>query len=102
MAPSAISRLGGDVDEMLREMNTNALSCDRRCSRILGNYFEQQRSGCICVISSVAGDRGRGSNYVYGSAKAALTAFYQRPARPASKASASQSSRSSPASSTRR
>ena len=32
-------------------------------------------SGCIVGISSVAGDRGRGSNYVYGSAKAGLTTF---------------------------
>ena len=31
--------------------------------------------GCIVGISSVAGDRGRGSNYVYGSAKAGFTAF---------------------------
>jgi len=30
---------------------------------------------CIIGISSVAGDRGRGSNYIYGSAKAGLTAF---------------------------
>lgn len=30
---------------------------------------------CIIGISSVAGDRGRGSNYVYGSAKAGFTAF---------------------------
>lgn len=33
------------------------------------------REGCIVGISSVAGDRGRGSNFVYGSAKAGLTAF---------------------------
>jgi len=33
------------------------------------------RQGCIIGISSVAGDRGRGSNFVYGSAKAGLTAF---------------------------
>jgi short-subunit dehydrogenase len=39
------------------------------------NYFEPRRAGCIAVISSVAGDRGRGSNYVYGCSKAALTAF---------------------------
>ncbi|MBB4154456.1 short-subunit dehydrogenase [Sphingomonas jinjuensis] len=31
--------------------------------------------GCIIGISSVAGERGRGSNYIYGSAKAGLTAF---------------------------
>lgn len=63
-----------DVDEMLRQFNTNALSFMSLLT-VLGNYFEQRRSGCICVISSVAGDRGRGSNYVYGSAKAAVTAF---------------------------
>jgi len=32
-------------------------------------------SGCIIGISSVAGDRGRKSNFVYGSAKAGFTAF---------------------------
>jgi decaprenylphospho-beta-D-erythro-pentofuranosid-2-ulose 2-reductase len=41
----------------------------------LANRFEQQRSGVIAVISSVAGDRGRKSNYIYGSAKAALTTY---------------------------
>ncbi len=38
-------------------------------------YFEQQRCGRIAVISSVAGDRGRQSNYVYGAAKSGLDAF---------------------------
>ena len=37
--------------------------------------FEEQRSGVLAVIGSVAGDRGRRSNYVYGSAKAALATF---------------------------
>lgn len=37
--------------------------------------FERRGSGEIVVVSSVAGDRGRQSNYVYGSAKAALTAY---------------------------
>ena len=41
----------------------------------LANYFAAQHSGTIAVISSVAGDRGRKSNYVYGSAKAGLNAF---------------------------
>lgn len=63
-----------DVNEMLRQMNTNALSWMSLLT-ILGNYFEQKRGGCICVISSVAGERGRSSNYVYGSAKAAVTSF---------------------------
>lgn len=42
---------------------------------IISNDFEKQNKGSLIVISSVAGDRGRRSNYVYGSAKAALTAF---------------------------
>lgn len=41
----------------------------------LANYFESQGHGSIAVISSVAGDRGRASNYVYGAAKAAMTAW---------------------------
>jgi len=39
------------------------------------SFFETQGSGQIGVISSVAGDRGRQSNYVYGSAKAGLSSF---------------------------
>ena len=41
----------------------------------LANYFSAQYRGTIAVISSVAGDRGRKSNYIYGSAKAGLNAF---------------------------
>lgn len=44
---------------------------------ILGNHFEQQQHGCIAVITSVAGDRGRQSNYIYGTAKGALNIFLQ-------------------------
>lgn len=42
---------------------------------IIANDFEQRKSGSIVAISSVAGDRGRKSNFTYGSAKAALTAY---------------------------
>ena len=42
---------------------------------IIANDFEKRKSGFIVGISSVAGDRGRKSNYIYGSAKAALTAY---------------------------
>jgi len=41
----------------------------------LANVFEKQRAGVLAVIGSVAGDRGRRSNYVYGSAKAAIDVF---------------------------
>lgn len=43
----------------------------------VANRFEKQKSGQIGVITSVAGDRGRKSNYVYGTSKAALTVFLQ-------------------------
>ena len=42
---------------------------------VLANTFQAQRSGCLAAISSVAGDRGRQSNYVYGSSKAAVSTF---------------------------
>ena len=58
----------------LREIETNLLSVISFLT-LLGNFFEKQGSGTIAVISSVAGDRGRMSNYVYGSSKAALNAF---------------------------
>ncbi len=41
------------------------------------NRFEEQGHGWITALSSVAGDRGRPSNYAYGSAKAGLTAFLE-------------------------
>ncbi|HTD54127.1 MAG TPA: SDR family oxidoreductase [Silvibacterium sp.] len=41
----------------------------------LANYFEAGGQGTLAVISSVAGDRGRKSNYVYGASKGALTIF---------------------------
>jgi decaprenylphospho-beta-D-erythro-pentofuranosid-2-ulose 2-reductase len=42
---------------------------------LIANHLEESRTGFIVAISSVAGDRGRYSNYVYGSAKAGLSAF---------------------------
>jgi decaprenylphospho-beta-D-erythro-pentofuranosid-2-ulose 2-reductase len=61
--------------ELLREeFDINAISVMALCT-VLAQQFETQGRGTIAVISSVAGDRGRQSNYVYGSAKAAVTAF---------------------------
>lgn len=42
---------------------------------IIANNFEQKKKGIIVGISSVAGERGRQSNYIYGSAKAGFTAY---------------------------
>ena len=41
----------------------------------LGNHCAQRHGGTLAVLSSVAGERGRKSNYVYGSSKAGLSAF---------------------------
>jgi len=64
------------VELTLRELNTNCLSVIS-LSTLLANVMEKQASGCLAVISSVAGDRGRQSNYIYGTAKGALTIFLQ-------------------------
>ena len=41
----------------------------------LAPHLKEQKSGSVAVISSVAGDRGRQSNFIYGSAKAGLSAY---------------------------
>ncbi|MEM0996917.1 MAG: SDR family oxidoreductase [Bacteroidota bacterium] len=63
-------------DESLarRIMETNYVGCAHFLG-IAANDFEQRGSGSIIGISSVAGDRGRATNYLYGSAKAGFTAF---------------------------
>lgn len=63
-----------DVDLALQEFASNGLSVIALLTR-LANRFEAQGHGSLAVISSVAGDRGRPSNYLYGSAKAAVSAF---------------------------
>ncbi len=62
------------VETTLTEIQTNALSVISLLTYV-ANDFEARRAGTISVISSVAGDRGRASNYVYGSAKAMISEF---------------------------
>ena len=57
-----------------REWTTNFIAPASLASRLAGR-FEKAGSGVLVVISSVAGDRGRRSNYVYGTAKGALSLF---------------------------
>lgn len=64
------------VEATLQEFTTNCTSVISLLT-LLANYFEQEGRGCIAVISSVAGDRGRQSNYIYGAAKGAVTVFLQ-------------------------
>lgn len=62
------------VEETISEIQTNALSTISLLT-IISNRFEAKKNGVIAVISSVAGERGRASNYVYGSAKSMVTTF---------------------------
>lgn len=91
-----ICSLGGDIDTVVighgslpdqamcqnsyeateRELRVNLLSPIALCT-YFANYFEQRRSGSLTVITSVAGDRGRQSNYIYGAAKGGLSIFLQ-------------------------
>jgi short-subunit dehydrogenase len=57
-------------------LDTNFLSTVSLCTW-LGNYFQARHAGTLAVISSVAGDRGRKSNYVYGASKGALNIFLE-------------------------
>lgn len=63
-----------DAQLAVQEFTNNGLSVIALLTQ-LANRMEAQKSGCIAVISSVAGDRGRPSNYLYGAAKGAVTDF---------------------------
>ena len=77
---SAIGYLGeqekaqSDFNEAQQIMDTNYTGVVSLFN-IIADDFEKKQSGFMIGISSVAGDRGRKSNYLYGSAKAALTAY---------------------------
>lgn len=66
-----------------RTIDINYTACVSLCE-LFAAHFEKQpaarapfKKPFIAVISSVAGDRGRQSNYIYGSTKSALSAYLQ-------------------------
>lgn len=63
-----------DLTELLNIVNSNYLS-HISLMTFLAQKMKEQKSGTIAVISSAAGERGKQSNYVYGSAKAGKTVF---------------------------
>jgi short-subunit dehydrogenase len=63
-----------DFCKARRVMETNYVAPALLLENI-ANRMEQRNRGTIVAVTSVAGDRGRASNYTYGSAKAGLTAF---------------------------
>ncbi|MBY5991866.1 SDR family oxidoreductase [Ferrimonas balearica] len=64
------------VDDTLASFQVNALGVIALLTP-LAQRMETAGRGALVVVSSVAGDRGRQSNYVYGSAKALLNTFLQ-------------------------
>jgi decaprenylphospho-beta-D-erythro-pentofuranosid-2-ulose 2-reductase len=65
-----------DVSLMLQEIHTNGVSTLALLTQI-SIRLAAQKSGTLAVITSVAGDRGRQSNYVYGAAKRMVSTFLQ-------------------------
>lgn len=64
------------VSITLAAIQTNALSVISLAT-LLANSFEVRGQGVLVAIGSVAGDRGRASNYVYGAAKGMVALFLQ-------------------------
>lgn len=77
----AVGYLGEGTEEALYDNKNTQQIIEINYSKLIPviNYFahkfENRRSGTIIGLSSVAGDRGRQSNFIYGSAKAAFTAY---------------------------
>ncbi|MBS1212495.1 MAG: short-chain dehydrogenase [Proteobacteria bacterium] len=68
------TRTEAEIGYAISEFRLNAESVIA-CLAGLAQHFEPQGMGVIAVIGSVAGDRGRASNYLYGAAKAAVDAY---------------------------
>ncbi|MDQ1264853.1 MAG: hypothetical protein QG635_2 [Bacteroidota bacterium] len=69
-------KIENDIDSIVKEFNTNCVSVVSLATAA-ASYFEPKKKGTIAVISSVAGDRGRQSNYIYGAAKGGVSIFLQ-------------------------
>jgi NAD(P)-dependent dehydrogenase (short-subunit alcohol dehydrogenase family) len=63
-------------DELARIVTSNFTSAVYWCEAA-ANIFRQQKHGSLVAVSSVAGDRGRQSNYAYGAAKGGLALYVQ-------------------------
>jgi short-subunit dehydrogenase len=70
------ARAESDFEEARRILDTNFVAAVSVLNPI-ARELESRRRGFIAAISSVAGDRGRQSNYLYGAAKAGLTVYLQ-------------------------
>jgi len=65
-----------DHTKVIEEFNINCTSVISLCT-IASKYFEEKGKGTIAVISSVAGERGRQSNFIYGAAKGGISKYLE-------------------------
>jgi decaprenylphospho-beta-D-erythro-pentofuranosid-2-ulose 2-reductase len=65
-----------DAEYLQEHHNLNSTSTISLLS-LISEKMKSQKSGTIAVITSVAGDRGKASNYYYGAAKASVSTFLQ-------------------------
>ncbi len=65
-----------DTQALREALEVNAVAT-AALAAVLANHLEAQAHGTLAVITSVAGDRGRESNYVYGAAKALVSTFLE-------------------------
>ncbi len=70
-------RCEADIDAAVAELDTNFISILRLCTDIANRLEAAGKPATLGVISSVAGLRGRQSNYLYGAAKGGLNVFLQ-------------------------
>ena len=70
------NELKSDFSGIKEAFESNALSTFS-IAEASAKYFEPLQKGTIVVLSSVAGDRGRQSNYIYGAAKGAVSIYFQ-------------------------
>lgn len=63
-----------DYRESVATMNVN-LTGLVSILNVISNDFEKRKGGSITVLSSVAGERGRRLNYIYGASKAGMTTY---------------------------
>lgn len=65
-----------DLEQVAEALNINGLS-PALFSEAFANKMQKVGKGTIAIVGSVAGDRGRKSNYVYGAAKGLLNRYAQ-------------------------
>ncbi len=74
LSPGIASDLKERDSALADFMNVNLVSFIQLAD-FFAKYFEKRAKGCLVLFGSVAGDRGRASNYLYGAAKSALATF---------------------------